>query len=251
MLTGKGMVDTPNEPTEENDVNGIVEGTAPDQPITFDGWVKGSGYLDNVRIAGTHDPGASPILLSVGNLEYASGSNLNLEIGGTSRGTQYDAIEASGLLTLSGTLHVSLIDSFSPSIGDTFHILDWATIAGHFSSLQLPNLDGGRAWNLSQLYTQGVLSIASPPGDYNHDGVVDAADYTVWRDSLGSTSNLAADGNVNGTIDLGDYDVWKSNFGKHGGSSARAAVTAPEPASATILFVGIVAFCSCRRFLAS
>ena len=26
------------------------------------------------------------------------------------------------------------------------------------------------------------------PGDYNADGIVDAADYTVWRDNLGRDS---------------------------------------------------------------
>ena len=39
-----------------------------------------------------------------------------------------------------------------------------------------------------ELYTSGVLSVVAPgvSGDYNDDGVVDAADYTVWRDHLGS-----------------------------------------------------------------
>ncbi|MEQ8848822.1 hypothetical protein, partial [Botrimarina sp.] len=36
------------------------------------------------------------------------------------------------------------------------------------------------------------------PGDYNADGVVDGADYTVWRDTLGSTSDLRADGQPDG-----------------------------------------------------
>jgi hypothetical protein len=49
--------------------------------------------------------------------------------------------------------------------------------------------------------------------DYNGNGNVDAADYTVWRDTLGSMTNLAADGNANGEIDPGDYDTWKENFG--------------------------------------
>jgi hypothetical protein len=40
------------------------------------------------------------------------------------------------------------------------------------------------------------------PGDYNHNGVVDTANYTVWRDSLGQTgAGLAADGNGNGVIE--------------------------------------------------
>jgi hypothetical protein len=50
-------------------------------------------------------------------------------------------------------------------------------------------------------------------GDYNGDGLVNAADYTVWRDTLNSTSNLAADGNDDRVIDQQDYDIWNANYG--------------------------------------
>jgi hypothetical protein len=58
-------------------------------------------------------------------------------------------------------------------------------------------------------------------GDYNRNGTVDAADYTVWRDTLGRMgAGLAADGNGSGTIDAGDYDVWKLHFGEIAGSGS-------------------------------
>jgi len=50
-------------------------------------------------------------------------------------------------------------------------------------------------------------------GDYNKNSVVDAADYTIWRNTLGSTSDLRADGDKNGTIQQADYDYWKARFG--------------------------------------
>lgn len=50
-------------------------------------------------------------------------------------------------------------------------------------------------------------------GDYNKDSIVNAADYTVWRNTLGSTSDLRADGDQNGTIEQADYDYWKAHFG--------------------------------------
>jgi hypothetical protein len=53
------------------------------------------------------------------------------------------------------------------------------------------------------------------PGDFNRDGAVNAADYTVWRDTLGSNTFMAADGNNNGTIDPGDWNTWKTNLGSH------------------------------------
>jgi hypothetical protein len=54
------------------------------------------------------------------------------------------------------------------------------------------------------------------PGDYNLDRTVDAADYVVWRNSVGNTVTTfsGADGNGNGNIDQPDYQVWRANFGR-------------------------------------
>ncbi len=60
-----------------------------------------------------------------------------------------------------------------------------------------------------------MLANAPYPGDYNVDGVVDAADYTVWRDQLGSTAPAfsGADGDGSGIVDQIDYDLWRANYG--------------------------------------
>jgi PEP-CTERM motif len=58
-------------------------------------------------------------------------------------------------------------------------------------------------------------------GDYNNDNVVNAADYTVWRNSLGqpaSTLPNRAAANMATTVDASHYDDWKANFGNTGGS---------------------------------
>ena len=53
----------------------------------------------------------------------------------------------------------------------------------------------------------GALSVVLP-GDYNLNGVVDAADYVVWRQTLGQRGvGLAADGNNNNGVDSGDFDI--------------------------------------------
>lgn len=51
-------------------------------------------------------------------------------------------------------------------------------------------------------------------GDYNFNGVVDAADYTVWRETMGAANDLRADGDVSGEVDQADYELWKANFGE-------------------------------------
>jgi hypothetical protein len=81
--------------------------------------------------------------------------------------------------------------------------------------------------------------------DYNGNGVVDAADYSVWRDTLGQIGpGLPADGNLNGVVDQPDYVFWALNFGlviPPGAGSASLAEVAthgpavPEPASGTLL----------------
>ncbi|MEO1495753.1 MAG: PEP-CTERM sorting domain-containing protein [Planctomycetota bacterium] len=64
-----------------------------------------------------------------------------------------------------------------------------------------------------QTAPQGLPNVLRNPMDYNGDGTVDVADYTVWRDSDGQTgAGLPADGNGSGTVDVDDYDNWVTNF---------------------------------------
>jgi hypothetical protein len=58
-------------------------------------------------------------------------------------------------------------------------------------------------------------------GDYNHDLVVDTADYNLWSATFGSTTVLYADGNRNGVVDAADYVVWQA----HQGASATLPAT--------------------------
>lgn len=89
------------------------------------------------------------------------------------------------------------------------------------------------------------------PGDYNDDGVVNAADYVVWRDALGSMENLVADGDGSKTIDPGDYAVWQDNFGGGAGSPSASAVI-PEPSGVILPLLGVaacgLAFTPCGRW---
>jgi len=110
--------------------------------------------------------------------------------------------------------------------------------------------------------TNGVIYLVtnSVPllGDYNKNHVVDAADYVVWRNSLGETGyHLAADGNGNGVVDGADYEVWKTNFGEVwtgsgsglGASNDNYLQTVPEPTLlALICGVSLALVASGRQF---
>jgi hypothetical protein len=71
-------------------------------------------------------------------------------------------------------------------------------------------------------------------GDFNSDGRVDAADYVVWRNGLGTTYTQA------------DYNLWRSNFGRAVGSGAalstggQQSVPTPEPTTAWMCLMALV-----------
>lgn len=79
------------------------------------------------------------------------------------------------------------------------------------------------------------------PGDYNQDGAVDVADYTVWRDTLGQTGgNFAADGDNDGDVDFADYTVWRANVGADAASQATAT---PAPSAMAMVASAFAWFC--------
>jgi hypothetical protein len=79
-----------------------------------------------------------------------------------------------------------------------------------------------------------------PPGitgDYNDNGIVDAADYVVWRKNLGTNNTLPNDDSPGSVLPV-DYDKWKANFGKTSSGSALAqAVPEPGTLAAMLLLV--------------
>lgn len=87
---------------------------------------------------------------------------------------------------------------------------------------------------------------AAVAGDYNEDGTVDAADYTLWRDSENSIGiGLAADGNGDEVVDGADYTIWANNYGMSSSTSSAAAV--PEPSSLCLLALMLAGSCVAKR----
>jgi hypothetical protein len=98
---------------------------------------------------------------------------------------------------------------------------------------------------LQQLATTTTAAVPGLPGDYNSDGIVDGADYTLWRTRLGSQVSLPND-NTPG-VGLDDYDRWKSHFGIASDSLVGFENSVPEPGCAGVLVLGAVLF-GCHQF---
>jgi len=111
--------------------------------LTNNGTLKGNGTLVNANVTngGIVAPGNSAGKLSLtGNFNNGTAA-ANMELGGaTTAGTDYDQFAVSGAATLSGTLNVSLISGFTPSVGNQFTIMTFASKTGTFATANLPNV---------------------------------------------------------------------------------------------------------------
>jgi hypothetical protein len=103
------------------------------------------------------------------------------------------------------------LDGSSVAIGDGF---------GEFGG------DGLYEEGIAYVYTIDANGL---PGDFNRDGVVDAADYVLWRNEKSKQTSSVADANGDSVANTLDYNIWRANFG-----ATRATMTAtavPEPAT--------------------
>jgi hypothetical protein len=183
------------------------------------------------------------------NGEYRQLANGSLRIA-LSESTVPTAILTVGAqATLAGLLQVELADGYVPTVNDEFALLSAGSeLQGEFDQIELPELGQALNWNLHVEDNTLLLSVVYDriPGDFNLDGRVDTADYTIWRDTQGHTGEgLAADGSgptpgvPDGMVDEHDYAIWKSNFGATAFDEGTG-LGVPEPATAAILLLALL-----------
>lgn len=136
-------------------------------------------------------------------------------------------------------------DSFARSIGGHDHYGWGFTQPGVYHVVLGANATHTSAGMVDGVATYTFLvgddASLNQPGDYNSDGVVNLADYTVWRDNLGAEEEsgvLGGNGN-GGLVDASDYLVWKDLFGTVYSSNASISAQAiPEPSAVTLVIFG-------------
>jgi T5SS/PEP-CTERM-associated repeat protein len=184
---------------------------------------------------------------SVATLAQQAGAELLFELRGASN---FDNLSATGAATLGGDLVVSLAGGFAPALGAQFTILSAASVSGPFATedFSAASLGNGLAWDVLYSATSVTLKVtAAIPGDYNNNGVVDSADFVVWRKSNNTATTLPND-STPGTSSA-DYAVWRAHFGQLPGSGSGASTNAavPEPASLVLLVFAATSWCLRRR----
>ncbi|HEX6963008.1 MAG TPA: autotransporter-associated beta strand repeat-containing protein, partial [Lacipirellula sp.] len=149
-----------------------------------------------------------------GDLTLNAGSTLALDI---ATPDALDRLAVAGNLLAGGTLQVMMqAGAPSPTAGDVFDILDFTSAAGAFSSLSLPSLTAGLAWDATSLLATGELSVVTAgglPGDFDADSDVDGADFLAWQRNMG----------------VGSLNDWKADFGANAVTPVAGVV--PEPAA--------------------
>jgi hypothetical protein len=95
--------------------------------------------------------------------------------------------------------------------------IGWAADGtGFFTTSELNGLPSAPIYHYS--FTPSLL-----PGDYNRNGVVDAADFVVWQENVGTIAGTLPNDTAGGTIGQAQYDLWQSSFGAtSSGSGSRS-----------------------------
>ncbi|MEM9916070.1 MAG: peptidylprolyl isomerase [Planctomycetota bacterium] len=181
-----------------------------DAPVVNEPFVSNTlGTIAMAKVGGNPNSATSQFFFNLDDNE-----NLDTENGGfTTFGRVIDGLD----LLLNGTAALSPVN-----LSGLFR--DGAYVSVPVEDFENPlDLDNWVSYTVST-----VLQ-----GDYNGDGFVNAADYTVWADNFGSLTELDADGNYDGVVNAADYTIWADNFGQTSGNAAPS--TIPEPTTAALI----------------
>ena len=200
----------------------------------------GSGPIDGQveNRGGVVAPGSAAATGEIsihGRFANAHDGAVNIDLGGTTVGTQYDRLLIDGTAALEGTLNVSLVNlgggMFAPALGNVFTIITAETIGGEFSTLNLPTLTTDKMWFVGYHETSVELKVTLP-GDFDGDGNVDNEDLALWKSDYG--------GNYSGA----DFLSWQRHLGQ---SIVGAVESVPEPSAAVLAEIGLIAMALRRR----
>ena len=184
--------------------------------------------------------GASPGQIELAQFEQTGTGTLMIELAGTDPNA-FDSLTADFNATLAGTLHVTLLGGFTPTLGDTFTILTGATGRfGMFSNEDLPPLGGNTEFTVNYTSNSVELEVIASllSADFEEDGDVDNDDLANWEIGYGTIGTAVhMDGDADGDLDVDGFDflIWQQQF--TGALPLSSLATVPEPATDGLLFL--------------
>jgi T5SS/PEP-CTERM-associated repeat protein len=223
-----------------NDIYGTVRIQTASSKISVSGGSTAVFHDPVTNSGGTIEVFAGSTIVYLQGLTTTGSAALVVTLSDPNEGPGAGAIEVAGDASLAGELAIKLASGFKPGAGDVFPILTAAGgVTGSLNLVAPPALPGGMQWDLDVNSSNVSLSVVAT-GDYNGNGVVDSADYVVWRNSQNQQgAGLAADSNGDGIVNGTDYNFWRSRFGNVVGSGLSAGSAVPEPAAMTsLVFIG-------------
>ncbi len=139
-------------------INGGTIGLDPDTPS---GTITGSVTLGNAA-AGTVPRAGAAATLTVTGVYTQTAGTLDIELGGTLPGTEYDRLVVGGNAALGGVLQLTLVNGFVPEVGQQFQVLTSAgTVSGAFTDVITANFPPGLG--ASVIYTAGAATVTIEP----------------------------------------------------------------------------------------
>jgi peptidyl-prolyl cis-trans isomerase A (cyclophilin A) len=114
----------------------------------------------------------------------------------------------------------------------------------NYSATEFNNLVPVDGDNVVQM---DIALLNIPDGDYDFDGVVNTADFTVWKTNFGSTTNVAADGNGDGVVNAADYTVWRNSAVLGAGAASELGNSVPEPSTVALVGILLIGSMALRR----
>ncbi|HVT30488.1 MAG TPA: hypothetical protein VHE81_20935 [Lacipirellulaceae bacterium] len=220
-----------NDETGANGTHAFANGVL----LASNGTLSGSGEIVG-NVSGvngaTVDVGDTVGVVDVTGAWNNSGLEIDLELGDLSTslvpGIGFDQLNINGTFTHGGSVTIDVSELARPASAQQVKLVGWSNQAGSSANTIVTFVGGiplAYAYHNDGLY---LTVDAAPPGDYNGDGVVDAADYVIWRKSNNSPAN---------------YSTWRSHFGQSVESNLAASngLAVPETASSTNLLISAIA----------
>lgn len=224
-LGGTGFIGTPSDTSNVTVTDGIIA------PGTVD-------LADDAN----GQPSLPGTLTIHGNLAMSGAApKLNMNLGDA----QSDLLVVNGNIDIGTTTLLNFFPAnFVPATHHAFMLIDnqgTNPITGTFSNFATEGAStmlGTQEYRLSYVGGDGNDVVLAPflAGDYNGNGVVDAADYVLWRNGGPLLNEVDAPGTVNDQ----DYIEWRSRFGNTLAPGASASVGAvPEPSTALLAMLAV------------